>query len=146
MLELKYDNKIHLDKWDIDVIPYLSMKNMESIINHLISCENGLQREMALIADILVACTDIYSDKKADYTYEEILYSGLWDDIMEACPYLRANVDKIKSEVDDVLSVKWSLIKLIDSLTEKVQSIDYEKLNIDEIVEAIKLIISKAGE
>lgn len=146
MLELKYDNKIHLDKWDIDVIPYLSMKNMESIINHLISCENGLQREMALIADILVACTDIYSDKKADYTYEEILYSGLWDDIMEACPYLRANVDKIKSEVDDVLSVKWSLIKLIDSLTEKVQSIDYEKLNIDEIVEATKLIISKAGE
>lgn len=146
MLELKYDNKIHLDKWDIDVIPYLSMKNMESIINHLISCENGLQREMALIADILVACTDIYSDKKADYTYEEILYSGLWDDIMEACPYLRANVDKIKSEVDDVLSVKWSLIRLIDSLTEKVQSIDYEKLNIDEIVEATKLIISKAGE
>lgn len=146
MLELKYDNKIHLDKWDIDVIPYLSMKNMESIINHLISCENGLQREMALIADVLVACTDIYSDKKADYTYEEILYSGLWDDIMEACPYLRANVDKIKSEVDDVLSVKWSLIKLIDSLTEKVQSIDYEKLNIDEIVEATKLIISKAGE
>lgn len=146
MLELKYDNKIHLDKWDIDVIPYLSMKNMESIINHLISCENGLQREMALIADILVACTDIYSDKKADYTYEEILYSGLWDDIMEACPYLRANVDKIKSEVDDVLSVKWSLIRLIDSLTEKIQSIDYEKLNIDEIVEATKLIISKAGE
>lgn len=146
MLELKYNNKVHLDKWDIDVIPYLSMKNMESIINHLISCENGLQREMALIADILVACTDIYSDKKADYTYEEILYSGLWDDIMEACPYLRANVDKIKSEVDDVLSVKWSLIKLIDSLTEKVQSIDYEKLNIDEIVEATKLIISKAGE
>lgn len=146
MLELKYDNKIHLDKWDIDVIPYLSMKNMESIINHLISCENGLQREMALIADILVACTDIYSDKKVDYTYEEILYSGLWDDIMEACPYLRANVDKIKSEVDDVLSVKWSLIKLIDSLTKKVQSIDYEKLNIDEIVEATKLIISKAGE
>lgn len=146
MLELKYNNKVHLDKWDIDVIPYLSMKNMESIINHLISCENGLQREMALIADILVACTDIYSDKKADYTYEEILYSGLWDDIMEACPYLRANVDKIKSEVDDVLSVKWSLIKLIDSLTEKVQSIDYEKFNIDEIVEATKLIISKAGE
>ena len=29
MLELKYDNKVHLDKWDIDVVPYLTIENME---------------------------------------------------------------------------------------------------------------------
>ena len=26
MLELTYDKKVHLDKWDIDVVPYLTIE------------------------------------------------------------------------------------------------------------------------
>ena len=146
MLKLTLNETVHLDKWDIDIIPYISIKNMESIINHLISCDNGMEREMALIADVLVACTDIYSDEDANYTYEEVLYSGLWDDIMEACPHIRRNIEQIKSEVDDVLSVKWSLIKFIDTMTEKVKSIDYENFDADKFIKAMQLMASKIGE
>ena len=150
MLELKYNKKIHLDKWDIDVTPYITIENMESIINDLINCKYGLERDMRLMADILVACTDIYSDKDAHYTYEEVLYSGLWDDILEACPYLRQNIEKIKEEVNDILSVERSLIGLIDALTEQVQNFDINSLDLSQVTEAIKeiapVLVNSLGE
>ena len=42
MLELKYNQKVHLDKWNIDVTPYITIENMESIINDLLNCDYGL--------------------------------------------------------------------------------------------------------
>ena len=80
MLNLTYDKIVHIDKWDIDVVPYLTLEAIENIINDLITCSNGLERDMRLIADVLVACTDIYNDEEeVHYTYEDILYSGLWN-------------------------------------------------------------------
>ena len=142
MLELKYDKKIHLDKWDIDVTPYITIENMESIINDLINCEYGLEREMRLMADILVACTDLYnSEEDAQYTYEEVLYSGLWDDILDACPYLKRNIDKINEEVNDLLSVERSAIRLIDTLTEKVKDINIADLDLSQFTDALKEVV-----
>jgi hypothetical protein len=139
MLELKYDEKIHLDKWDIDVTPYITIENMESIINDLLDCNYGLERDMRLMADVLVACTDLYNGKKdVHYTYEEVLYSGLWDDILEACPYLRKNIDKINAEVKDLLSVERSVINLIDTLTEKIKDFDVNSLDLSQLTDAIK--------
>ena len=146
MLELKYDKKIYLDKWDIDVTPYITIENMESIINDLINCNYGLERDMRLMADVLVACTNLYDDKEAHYTYEEVLYSGLWDDILNACPYLKQCIERIEREVDDLLSVKRSLISFIDSLTEKVQKFELSDLDTDKLVEAINTLSSKIGE
>ena len=77
MLQMTYDKKVHLAKWDIDVVPYLNLETIENIINDLITCNNGLERDMRLIADILVACTDLYNgEEEVHYTYEDILYSG----------------------------------------------------------------------
>ena len=84
MLDLTYDKIVHIDKWDIDVVPYLTIETIESIVNDLITCNNGLERDMRLIADVLVACTDLYNgDEEVHYTYEDILYSGLWYDILD---------------------------------------------------------------
>ena len=142
MLELKYDKKIHLDKWNIDVTPYITIENMQSIIDDLINCEYGLERDMRLMADVLVACTNLYnSEEDVHYTYEEVLYSGLWDDILEACPYLRKGIEKINEEVDDFLSVKRSAITLLDTLTEMIQKIDVTDLDLSQVTDAIKEIV-----
>ena len=147
MLELKYDQKVHLDKWNIDVTPYITIENMESIINDLLNCDYGLERDMRLMADVLVACTDLYNgEKDAHYTYEEVLYSGLWDDILDACPYLKRNIEKIKEEVRDLLSVERSVVNFIDSLTVKIQELDISQLDTDKIVDAMNLLSSKLGE
>jgi hypothetical protein len=151
MLELKYDEKIHLDKWDIDVTPYITIENMESIINDLLDCNYGLERDMRLMADVLVACTDLYNgEDDAHYTYEEVLYSGLWDDILNACPYLKQNIQKIYEEVDDLLSVKKSVMNLLDVLTEKIQNINVSDLDLSQLTDAVKelapILIDNLGE
>lgn len=147
MVELKYEETVHLDKWDVDVTPYINIENMANIIEDLLNCSNGLERRMRLVADVLVACTDLFADKDAKYDYEQIVYTGLWDDILDACPYIKKGIDVINQEVNDVLSVKMSLIQLIDTVTSKLQELDIDLKDIDteKIVEVLKTI-SNVGE
>ena len=152
MLNLTYDKIVHIDKWDIDVVPYLTLEAIENIINDLITCSNGLERDMRLIADVLVACTDIYNDEEeVHYTYEDILYSGLWYDILDACPILKSNINAIYREVGEFLGLNKSLIRLIDSLTNTIENIDISKLdlskiNAEQINNLVKKISDKIGE
>ena len=148
MLELKYDNKIHLDKWDIDVVPYLTVENMEAIINDLINCSNGMERKMRLIADVIVACTDLYDDDDANYTYEQVLYSGLWDDMLEACPYLCDNIKTIENEVKEWLSAERAIMTFFDTITSKVNNLDIDLKNIDldKIKATLETLQSVANE
>lgn len=151
MLELTYDKKIHLDKWGIDVVPYLTIETMSDIINDLIGCNNGLERDLKLIADVLVACTDIYNGKEeVHYTYEDILYSGFWYDLLDACPILRTNIETIYREVGDVLGLNRSLIHFVDSLTHTIESVDvtkfdFNQIDMEQINELIKKISDKIG-
>ena len=152
MLDLTYDKTVHIDKWDIDVVPYLTIETIESIVNDLITCNNGLERDMRLIADVLVACTDLYNgDEEVHYTYEDILYSGLWYDILDACPILRSNIDTIYREVGEFLGLNKSLIRFVDSLTQFVENADISKLDlskvdIEQINGLVKKISDKIGE
>lgn len=152
MLDLTYDKTVHIDKWDIDVVPYLTLETIESIINDLITCNNGLERDMKLIADILVACTDLYDGKEeVHYTYEDILYSGLWYDILDACPILKSNINTIYREVGEFLGLNKSLIRFVDSLTEVVKNtdiskFDLSKVDIEQINGLVKKISDKIGE
>ena len=152
MLNLTYDKTVHIDKWDIDVVPYLTIETIESIINDLITCNNGLERDMKLIADILVACTDLYNGKEeVHYTYEDILYSGLWYDILDACPILKSNINTIYREVGEFLGLNKSLIRFVDSLTQFVENADISKLDlskvdIEQINGLVKKISDKIGE
>lgn len=152
MLNLTYDKIVHIDKWDIDVVPYLTIETIESIVNDLITCNNGLERDMKLIADVLVACTDLYNgDEEVHYTYEDILYSGLWYDILDACPILRSNIDTIYREVGEFLGLNKSLIRFVDSLTQFVENADISKLDlskvdIEQINGLVKKISDKIGE
>ena len=139
MLNLTYDKTVHIDKWDIDVVPYLTLETIESIINDLITCNNGLERDMKLIADILVACTDLYDGKEeVHYTYEDILYSGFWTDLLHACPILRDNIQVIYREVKEFNSINKAVMGLIDKATEKLNEIntsnfDLSKLDFNEV-------------
>ena len=139
MLNFTYDKTVHLDEWDMDVVPYLTVEEMGHIINDLINCDNGLERDMKLIADVLVACTPLYNDKEdAHYTYEDILYSGFWSDLLEACPILRDNIQVIYREVREFNSLSKSLVGLIDATTAKLNDIDasvldFSKINLEEV-------------
>lgn len=134
MLDLTYDKKIHLDKWDIDVVPYLTVEQIGYVINDLLTCENGLERDMKLIADVLVACTDLYQEAEdVIYTYEDILYSGFWYDLLNACPILQTNINTIYREVREFNSINKAVMGLIDKATEKLNNIDVTKLDFSKV-------------
>lgn len=148
MLDLTYDKKVHLDKWDIDVVPYLTLDEITEIINDLLNCNNGLERDLKLIADVLVVCTDLYSSgEDVHYTYEEVLYSGLWYDILDACPILRTNIETIYREINETLSLNKSLMYLIDSATHIIESIDVNKIDLSKLdVKGINKIIQNIAK
>ena len=148
MLDLTYDKKVHLDKWDIDVVPYLTLDEMTEIINDILNCNNGLERDLKLIADVLVVCTDLYNNNEdVHYTYEEVLYSGLWYDILDACPILKSNINTIYREVGETLSLNKSLMYLIDSATHIIESIDVNKIDLSKLdVKGINKIIQNIAK
>jgi hypothetical protein len=148
MLDLAYDKKVHLDKWDIDVVPYLTLDEITEIINDLLNCNNGLERDLKLIADVLVVCTDLYNNNEdVHYTYEEVLYSGLWYDILDACPILRTNIETIYREINETLSLNKSLMYLIDSATHIIESIDVNKIDLSKLdVKGINKIIQNIAK
>lgn len=139
MLDLTYEKTIHIDKWDIDVVPYLTVEEMGYIVNDLLTCENGLERDMKLIADVLVACTDLYNQNEdMTYTYEDVLYSGFWADLLHACPILKDNIQVIYREVKEFNSINKAVMGLIDKATEKLNEInvadfDLSKLDFEEV-------------
>lgn len=134
MLDLTYEKTIHIDKWGIDVVPYLTVEEMGYIVNDLLTCENGLERDMKLIADVLVACTDLYNQNEdVTYTYEDVLYSGFWYDLLDACPILRTNIETIYREVREFNSINKAVMGLIDKATEKLNDIDVTKLDFSKV-------------
>ena len=148
MLDLTYDKKVHIDKWNIDVVPFLTIDEITEIINDLLNCNNGLERDLKLIADVLVACTDLYSSvEDVHYTYEEVLYSGLWYDILDACPILRTNIETIYREINETLSLNKSLMYLVDSATHIIESIDVNKVDLSKLdVKGINKIIQNIAK
>lgn len=134
MLDLTYEKTIHIDRWDIDVVPYLTVEEMGYIVNDLLTCENGLERDMKLIANVLVACTDLYNQNEdVTYTYEDVLYSGFWYDLLDACPILRTNIETIYREVREFNSINKAVMGLIDKATEKLNDIDVTKLDFSKV-------------
>lgn len=134
MLKLVYDEKIHLDKWDIDVKPYLTLKEMSQVINVVIKENNYLDKKSSLIASVLILCTDLIKDGET-LSYEEVLYSGLWEDILLTCPVLAQNVKDIQHTVDECLSLENRVAVLLEVLTDKISDIDFSKLDISELTQ-----------
>lgn len=140
-LNLTYEEKITLDKWNVEVRPYLTLEDMQHIINQLITCNNGIERDMVLIADVIAVCTNMYNEEEnPHYTYEEILYSGFWSDLIEACPILAGNIQTIYREVSEFNSINKKVIGLVDELTDKIKDFDTKDVNLKSIGEVIKVL------
>lgn len=135
-LDLTYKEKIHLDKWNIDVKPYLTMSEMGLIYDAVKDIPNPLERKNVYIADVLVVCTDLYEDESANYEYEQILYSGLWNDIMTNCPMISQMLSEIEDAVKEYRSVENTLLSLVKKTTKIIDNIDMEVIN--EIITQFK--------
>lgn len=125
MVNLEYGNEVYLEDFDVTITQdFLTLEQIEALVNTCLSCENQLQRDQIIISSICAVCTDMYNDEEATYTFEEVLYSGLWTTILENAPWLKVAIDIIDREVAEHNSINKRVMNLVDVLTEKVKELD----------------------
>lgn len=81
MKELKELESIYLQEFDVRVIQYLSLSQMQKIINEVLTVENFEERESIIDYLILYYCTDIGKEKIDELGPDILLKSGLIDKV-----------------------------------------------------------------
>lgn len=91
MKELKELNSIYLKDFDVEVYPYLSLSQIQKIINEVLLVDNFEERES--IIDYLILCYSTNIDKKMidDLGSDIFIKSGLMDKVKENI----INLDKL---------------------------------------------------
>lgn len=91
MKELKELNSIYLKDFDVEVYPYLSLSQIQKIINEVLLVDNFEERES--IIDYLILCYSTNIDKKVidDLGSDIFIKSGLMDKVKENI----INLDKL---------------------------------------------------
>lgn len=91
MKELKELSSIYLKDFDVEVYPYLSLSQIQKIINEVLLVDNFEERES--IIDYLILCYSTNIDKKIidDLGSDIFIKSGLMDRVKENI----INLDKL---------------------------------------------------
>lgn len=91
MKELKELSSIYLKDFDVEVYPYLSLSQIQKIINEVLLVDNFEERES--IIDYLILCYSTNIDKKIidDLGSDIFIKSGLMDKVKENI----INLDKL---------------------------------------------------
>lgn len=96
-MTIKLPEKIEID--GIRVRPYLTLQEQEIITQELLNLDSEFERKSMLVACVISACTDLLDGENVEYSYEQIVYSGIWDKIKYECKFLHAAITDIEFEV-----------------------------------------------
>lgn len=96
MKELKELGSIYLKDFDVEVYPYLSLSQIQKIINEVLLVDNFEERES--IIDYLILCYSTNIDKKIidDLGSDIFIKSGLMDKVKENI----INLDKLLEGIE----------------------------------------------
>lgn len=132
-MEIKLPEKIKLDGWDIEVRPYLTLSECKVIADKMCECEDVFDRNSMLVACVMSACTNFFDNNDVEYTYEDIVYSGLWDDVLfagESYFYdLSSCIELINSEVKRRTSLEGQLESISKAIDPKL---------IEQVIKAVE--------
>ena len=95
MKELEMPKELYLEKYDLHIRPYLTCEEIISIGELAIQAENPIEQEMTIALNVLVCCTDLTEDEARELDLDVILYSGLWDKMLEVIKNITSLYDYI---------------------------------------------------
>ena len=95
MKELEMPKELYLEKYDLHIRPYLTCEEIVSIGELAIQAENPIEQEMTIALNVLVCCTDLTEDEARELDLDVILYSGLWDEMLEVIKNITGLYDYI---------------------------------------------------
>lgn len=91
MKELKELSSIYLKDFDVEVRPYLSLSQIQKIINEVLLVNNFEERESIIDYLILCYCTNIEQKRIDELGADIFIQSGLMDEIKNSI----VNFDKL---------------------------------------------------
>lgn len=91
MKELKGLKTIYLDNYDIEVKQYLSLSQIQKIINEVIQVDTFEERENVIDYLLLIYCTNIGQEKIDELGPDILIESGLVDEVKKNIK----NIDKL---------------------------------------------------
>ncbi len=138
MKELKRPETIYIGEYDINLRPYLTLQEQEAIVSLMLNSDNLVEREVKLITGVVEFCTDIPTDSDVDIN--DIIISGLWDEIQDKMGDYIWNVEHMVSKYD---SMDFTFSKLVNLLAEKLDSLANALPNENQLVEIAKGLLEK---
>lgn len=119
MKELKLVDKVHLDEFDINVTPYLTVAQIQMITNAVKTFDTWSEREQNKRVLTLYYATDIGQEKLEETSYDLLDGSGLVDAVISCIK----NYDKIDEALTWTESVGRAISKFAKQAVPKLEAI-----------------------
>lgn len=98
MKEIKKENKLYLNDYDINVSPYLTYAEIQTIANKVKSLDSWAEREETIDMYVLYFATDIGKTNIDNYNHDTWLKSGIIDAVKSYIKNLEQITEAIKYE------------------------------------------------
>lgn len=98
MKEIKKENKLYLSDYDINVSPYLTYAEIQTIANKVKSLDSWAEREETIDMYVLYFATDIGKANIDNYNHDAWLKSGIIDVVKSCIKNLEQITEAIKYE------------------------------------------------
>ena len=98
MKEIKKENKLYLNDYDINVKPYLTYAEIQTIANKVKALDSWAEREETIDMYVLYFATDIGKANIDNYNHDTWLKSGIIDSVKSCIKNLEQITEAIKYE------------------------------------------------
>lgn len=98
MKEIKKENKLYLNDYDINVSPYLTYAEIQTIANKVKALDSWAEREETIDMYVLYFATDIGKVNIDNYNHDAWLKSGVIDAVKSYIKNLEQITEAIKYE------------------------------------------------
>lgn len=112
MKEIKNINNIYLNEFDVEVTPYLSYAQIQSIVNAVCKFDTWSDRQQNIDVLLLHHATNITVEEIEKYGHETFLQSGLLDEVKMNIK----NLNQVYESIEYTQSTQRALAQILKEL------------------------------
>lgn len=142
MKELKRPENIYLEKYDVNLRPYLTLQEQQTIVSLLMNSDDLIDRKIRLITGIVEFCTDIPTDDDS-IDINDIIISGLWGTIYGK---MYEYIEEVNLAVERYDSMDFAFSKLANMVIEQLDKLADALPNENQLIEIAKKLLEKDGD
>lgn len=119
MKGIERPENIYLEKYDIHVIPYLTLEQQKKLVELMLRADDLFDRKAILVVGVLAACTDIDDDDVLS-EYDTIMASGVYNAVLEINESYIRDVEDMVRNYD---SINYTFVKLCNKVSDSIDQL-----------------------